>query len=207
MAAVSTTHTYQGVSHIEFFIDDKDALAVAIDTERLHIRPVASGDLDSYAALYGDKDVMGKFATGETKDRAYVENRINNCWVKRWSQKDPYSALAAVKNDGTDDFVAHVVLGHGDEAGSSELAYFVTKHLWSQGYGKEAVQSVVEEYAPATVKEGYLLEGKALTKITATARPDNPASVKILEKVGMVKVGEEEKYGALRYNYALDLKV
>lgn len=38
-----------------------------------------------------------------------------------------------------------------------------------------------------------------------TARPDNPASGRILEKVGMKFVRAEEKYGAMRHHYAMDL--
>lgn len=53
--------------------------------------------------------------------------------------------------------------------------------------------------------EGYTLEGKTLEKITATARPDNPGSVKILEKLGMHKISEEEKYGALRHHFSINL--
>ena len=64
---------------------------------------------------------------------------------------------------------------------------------------------MVKEYAPATIQEGYTLEGKPLERIVATARPDNPASGRILEKVGMRFVRAEEKYGALRHHYSIDL--
>jgi RimJ/RimL family protein N-acetyltransferase len=49
------------------------------------------------------------------------------------------------------------------------------------------------------------LEGKALEKITATARTDNLASTRILEKIGMHKIKEEEKFGALRNHFFINL--
>jgi len=203
---VSSTHTYRGSAEVNFFIDEHKALAVTIDTERLHIRSVepSEEDFNSYATLFGDQEVMVKFATGQTKTREDMETRIKDVWVKRWHQNDPYSSFAVFKND-TDDFLGHVVIGHGDAAGQSELAYLFMKSHWGKGFGTEAVTAVVKEYAPATIEEGYTLDGKTLEMITATARPDNPGSVRILEKLGMHKIGEEEKYGALRHHFSIDL--
>lgn len=203
--SVTDGHTYNGQwSEINFSIDDQGALEVTIDTERLHIRSVRAmkSDYDAYAALYGDPDVMGKFATGETKTREYIENRIQNLWVKRWETRDPYSGLAVFKND-TDEFVGHGILGHGDEPGVSDMAGLSLKKYWHQGYAKEAAAAIVLEYAPATVKEGYQLDGKTLYKINATARPDNIASVKMLEALKMTKVREEPKFDGTRYHYSL----
>ncbi len=203
--ALSNTHTYRGNSEINFFSDDQGGLSVTIDTDRLHIRSVeAEADYGRYAALFGDINVMGKFATGQTKTEEEIRKRINDVWVKRWRESDPYTGLAVFQKE-TDDFLGHVVLGHGDVAGESELAYLFNQRHWGKGFGSEAVTAVVKEYAPATVQEGYLLGDKPLETIVATARPDNPASGRILEKVGMQFVRAEEKYGAMRHHYSIKL--
>lgn len=204
--AVSNTHTYRGNSEINFFSDDQDGLSVTIDTDRLHIRSVEAteADYDRYAALFGDKNVMEKFATGQTKTKDEMRTRINDVWVKRWRENDPYTGLTVFRND-TDDFLGHVVLGHSDVAGEAELAYLFNQPHWGRGFGGEAVTAVVKEYAPATVKEGYLLDGKPLEMIVATVRPDNPASGRILEKIGMQFVRAAEKYGAMRHHYSVKL--
>lgn len=108
-----------------------------------------------------------------------------------------------ISKKDTDEFVGHVILGHGDEPGQSELAGLSLKHHWRSGYGVQAGTAVVREYAPAIVMEGFLLDGKALERITATARTDNKGSVGCLEKYKMRKVSEEVKYGATRYNYQI----
>ena len=64
---------------------------------------------------------------------------------------------------------------------------------------------MLKEYAPATVKEGYTLEGKPLERIVATARIDNERSFQILDRLGMQIVDINEKYNALRYQYSIDL--
>jgi RimJ/RimL family protein N-acetyltransferase len=195
------------LSEVNFFINDQDQLSVTIDTERLHIRSVEAKEEDyaSYAALFGDPNVMCKYAFGHTKTRLEMEAQINDVWVKRWHKNDPYSGLVVFNKD-TDEFVGHVALGYGEVIpGQCELAYHIMKDHWRKGYGTEAVTAVVREYAPATIEKGYTLEGKTLEKIIATARPDNPVSIKILEKLGMKKIGEEEKFGAMRHLFSIDV--
>lgn len=203
---VSSAPTHHGNPKVNFFLDEHEALTVTIDTARLHIRSVEASEKDysSYAALFGDKAVMEKFATGETKTKEQMQDRIDRIWRQRWHANDPYSALAIFKND-TDEFIGHVAIGHGDAPGQSELAYLFMQNHWDHRYGTEAVTAVVKKYAPATVQKGYKLEGKTLEKITATARHDNPFSARILERLGMHKTGEEDKHGSLRYFYFIEL--
>ncbi len=200
-------HAYTGKTDVYFDVAEDGGLSVTIDTERLHIRSVESTPHDhtSYAALFGDRDVMRTFADGTTRTKEQIKTSIDTRWAKRWKENDPYSALAVFKND-TDEFAGHVVLGHGDNPGESEIAYLFMKNCWKQGFGTEAVTSVVREYAPATVAKGYTLGGEPLTKIVATARTDNTGSCKILEKVGMRQTGIEEKFGSERCFYAIELK-
>jgi ribosomal-protein-alanine N-acetyltransferase len=200
----SSVRLFIGNPDVSFCFDGQNHLSVTMDTEQLHITSVESKDCDDYVSLFGDAEVMGKYATCQTKTREETEKRVNDSWVARWHNNDPYSGLAVFKND-TDEFVGHVVLGYGDQPGQAELAYLFKKAHWGKGYGKETVTAVVREYAPALFKQGYLLEGKSLETITACARPDIPAAIKILEKVGMHKTGEGEKYGALRHHFAIEL--
>ncbi len=198
----TSKYTYSNHSIVNFYVDENEALSVTIDTKNLHMRTVVKDDCDSYVKLFGDPDVMGKFATGETKTKEETESRIEGVWMKRWRQNDPYNGLAVFEKS-TSDFVGHVVLGHGDRAGESQLAYLFLKNHWGKGFGSEAVSAVVKNYAPATIDEGYTLEGETLDTIVATARPDNLASVRILEKQGMTKFAEEVKYNSMRYHFSI----
>ena len=205
-SGVSSTHTYSGNSEINFFLNDEDGLTVTIETERLYIKSVTDSkqDLDSYVSLYGDSRVMEKFGTGETETREEMETHIKNVWAKRWEQKDPYSALV-VRTQDTDEFVGNAILGHGDFPGESEFAHLYKENHWDKGFGSEVAMAVVREYAPATVKEGYTLEGKPLRSISSTVRLDNLASIKILKKAGMTKTKEKQIYGAPRAYYSINL--
>jgi RimJ/RimL family protein N-acetyltransferase len=196
--------TYYGKAEINFFSDAERGLSVTIDTKRMHMRSVESTetDYDHYADLFGDQEVMEKYATGQTKTKEEMRTRIDTVWVKRQLEGDPFAGLAIFKKN-TDDFLGHIVLGHGDIPGAGEVAYLFKQKVWGNRYGSEAVEAVVKEFAPAIVKEGYTLEGKPLEKILATSRADNIASCRILEKVGMHLDRVEEKHGAMRNHYSL----
>ncbi|HSX04547.1 MAG TPA: GNAT family N-acetyltransferase [Rhabdochlamydiaceae bacterium] len=209
----SATHTYYGNAEITFSSNDDEGLFVEIKTAKLRMRSTQANDAecDRYASLFGSKRVMEKFATGETKTREEMQTRIKDVWAKRWHDKDPYSGLAVFKKD-TDEFVGHVALGHSATEdgkpipGQAEVGYLFLWGHWGQGFGTEAAQALINEYAPATVKEGYLLDGKPLQRVVATARVDNEASWHIAEGVGMNRMETKEKYGALRYHYSIELK-
>jgi RimJ/RimL family protein N-acetyltransferase len=202
----SSTHTYRGDFEVNFFFEEDQGLTVTIDTDHLHLRSVTASekDLSSYTTLFGDPESMKTFASGNTMAGDEVAEMVQGIWAKRWRENDPYSAMAVFKRD-TDDFVGHITLSHGEHPGEAETGYLFAKAHWGKGYASEAATAVIQEYAPATVKEGYLLEGKPLTRITGTAKFDNVASLKILQKVGMKKIGEGERYGALRHYFAKNL--
>ncbi len=203
---VSTLPKQHTASEITFSSNDK-GLSVSIYTERLHIRSVQNTpeELTRYASLFGDAMVMQTLAAGKTKTKGEVQDSIKR-WVKRWKDQDPYSGLAVFERT-TNAFVGHVVLGHGESAGESEIAYLLHHVHWKQGYGSEAVAALVKEYALATMQRNYVtLDKKPLQKIVATARRDNFASCRILEKVGMCFVKDEYKYGALRHFYSIDIQ-
>jgi RimJ/RimL family protein N-acetyltransferase len=141
---------------------------------------------------------MEKFGKGETQDRNYVDKRINT-WVERWKSGDPFGGFAIRLKSG--EFVGHVVLGHGDHPGHSEIAYLIRSDKWQLGYGSEAVRGVVQGLAPLLRVYGFKVEGAEFRVIDATASPDNDGSIAVLLKVGMAKIGSLGKFNTERILY------
>lgn len=179
--------------------DETGTLSVSVATERLYLQSATPENKAQYGAMLGDAETMVKFGDGNPWDDAKVNLRLG-LWTERWKKNDPFSSLAVFKSDD-DKFIGHVVLGHGDEPGQSEMAYVFAKSFWSHGFGKEAVTAVVKEYAPELVARNYHLEGKPFTSITATARTDNEASVKILAHAGMKSISQSVMYGNNRHTF------
>ncbi len=190
-------------SEINFEYDKDNHLTVIIGTERLDMCSVATSDLDNYKHLLGKAENMVKYTYGKPYDAQKTQECVDT-WAKRWEQDNPFSSFVVSKND-TEEFIGTVVLGHTQRPGSSELAYIFDHKFWGQGYGKESVVAIVKEYAPALVKKDYRILGNTFTSIEATTRPDNEASVKVLEAAGMRKISEHEKFGHNRYNFFVTL--
>lgn len=60
-----------------------------------------------------------------------------------------------------------------------ELGYWIEKEEWGKGYGTEAAEAVME----------YGFNHRGLHRIFAQAFTDNPASTRVMEKIGMTFEG------------------
>lgn len=198
-------HTYRGSSEINLRWNARNELSVTIETARLHMRSIEPTEIDHmrYVALFGNKNVMKQYATGQTQTPETMQ-RVIAIWERRWRENDPYSGLA-VFTKGTGDFVGHAILGHGNGPGRAELAGLENQGFWGNGYGREAADALVNEYAPFTIREGYLLNGTILNTIAAKARSDNPAAEKILQQLGMRLTCTSDTYGIMNTHYAITL--
>ena len=176
-----------------------DHKSMHIETPRLIIQPVTRDDADAYNKIFCDKDAMKLYQNGDVKTEDWVKTRLDS-WAKRWEQGYPYSGMKVQlkNNDGTaGEVIGHVVCGNDTKEGVSEMAFaFKPKTddgntVWNKGFGTEAVRAMVNHgvpllYAHAPITSGSTSQEKKsapLKKIIATARPENEASCKILEKV------------------------
>lgn len=175
---------------------ETDRLNVSIKTERLVMESTIPNHLCNYKKLFMDSENMLKVMDGNP----WSEDKIgeqHKQWVAKWNNDNPFSSLAILKND-TDEFLGHVLLDESEWPGVAQLAYVLDKKFWGQKYGKEAIPVVVQEYAPV-LKENYKILGENFIGIYATARPDNPPSIKLLLAAGMKKIDEKSKWGQLRH--------
>ena len=185
---------------------DSIGLKVTIETKNLVLTSVGSSDVDNLYQLFSNKTLMGKYATGKTRDKDYCKKRLAT-WMERRKQGDIFHGLI-VKMKHNDKFIGLVVLGHGDRPGVSEVAGLGLPDYWNQGYGKEAFGAMVTTLVPECIKRKMLLDGKPLCTIQATAREDNEASVKILTHYGFKKGVRCKAYDdnqSVRYSYSLQV--
>jgi len=175
-------------------------LDVAISTERLNLNGVSKADArELLEKLYSSPIVTEKYATGEVKDMEWVDKRVS-IWTSRLASGDPFSCYVVRTKQG--ELVGLVILGHGDNPGQSELAYIFNNSFWNKGYGTEAVGAVVNQLAPYLKALGHEIDGEKFKEILATARPDNPGSFRILEKLGFSFNKTEERHDAPRLFYS-----
>jgi RimJ/RimL family protein N-acetyltransferase len=140
-----------------------------LETERLILRRINENDTDSVFAMRRDADVM-RFIR-EPQNLAETEN-----WIRLVSR------FCGVFEKATGKFLGWCGVWRLAETNELEIGYAIAKHFWNRGYATEAAEIFLQ----------YAFENIKPDKITAVAEPENTASLRVMEKLGMkfIKIGE-----------------
>jgi RimJ/RimL family protein N-acetyltransferase len=137
-----------------------------IETERLIIRVPRAHERAAMFAFFADP---ANERTDPDADAAQI---------RRWAYGVPWG----VWERETDELVGDCSLHYDTTFGAWELSYGFRRDRWGRGYASEAAQ--------ACVRHG--LETMRVARIVADVDPANPASMRVLEKCGFVRVRELE---------------
>ncbi len=148
-----------------------------LETQRLVLRPFQPSDAAAQQILINDKEIA---ANTRSIDFPYPEGAALK-WIeqhfKMWL--DGKSAIFAIclKKDG--QLVGAIGLEISPPDENAELGYWLGRKFWNQGIATEAAQAVVR----------FGFQTLSLHKIHAHHVTRNPASGRVLEKIGMVREG------------------
>lgn len=142
-----------------------------LETNRLFLRRMNETDVESVFAMRSDGDIMRFIRPVQTKRRE-TENWISLV-SSRWATEK--IGFCAVIEKTTKSFAGWCGLWRLNETGETEVGYAILKEFWGKGYAVEA--------AEAFLKYGF--EELNLEKIVAVADPENRASRRVMEKLGM----------------------
>jgi [ribosomal protein S5]-alanine N-acetyltransferase len=163
-------------------------LGLPLLTERLELRAFELSDLDALHAVNGDPEVtrfMKPYPTVEHTRRA-LDVHVREARAGR-------PAFWAVIERSSGDLIGDAGVGLVDGIGPEfELGYALGTQWWGRGYATEAARAVRD----------HALGELALPEMLALVRPDNMASIKIVEKLGMERVGTRSSDGAVHVVYA-----
>jgi ribosomal-protein-alanine N-acetyltransferase len=150
---------------------------IIVRTERAVVRPFADSDLDRFAAITGDLDLMRYVDTGAglTRDETAYWIEV----TRRNHAKDGWTTWAVADPD-TDEVFGYAGLIHGTEPDTIEITYVLMRERWGRGLAGEIV----------TALSRYALDDRGLDAVYATIHPDNVASRRVVEKAGFVAVRE-----------------
>lgn len=170
-----------------------------LTTERLVLRPFLITDAEDVAALAGAEEVArNTLNIPHPYDPKHAEEWIASHRGQA-ERREAVTYAVTRADDGT--LVGAVGLTVDPENDSAELGYWIGRQHWGKGYATEAARAVVDWAFPA-------LE---LHRIHASHFPRNPASGRVLRKLGMRHEGrlrghvkkwgeylDLEKFGLLR---------
>ena len=152
---------------------------VQLETSRLFLRPFQENDAIDMAVILGDPEVMRHIGRGTPKTFEETVDYLQ--FLLRHEAAYGFSLWAMVrKND--DRVIGQCGLWHLEKTGEVDLAYTLAQDCWGQGYATEASIAWLD-YAFGFGQE--LGHGLDLPRIVAISKPENRASIRILEKLGM----------------------
>lgn len=144
-----------------------------IRTSRLELRPPELGDAARISLLAGDYDVA--CMTG-TIPYPYSEQEAAE-WVQSVHAGEEGVAFSILRAGALIGCTGYRAFGN-DHA---ELGYWLGKPYWGLGYATEAASALI----------AHAFETEGFTFLTAGHFTDNPASARVIEKLGFVSVGGE----------------
>lgn len=145
-----------------------------LETERLLLRRLVLADLDALHALYRDPEIRQYFPEGTL---SYTETHEELEWFLNGHPRHPELGLWATIYKPTGAFIGRCGLLPWtiDDHLEVEVAYLLDKTYWGQGLATEAARAIVR----------YGFEQLGLERIICLPIPENQASSKVAEKIGM----------------------
>jgi RimJ/RimL family protein N-acetyltransferase len=141
-----------------------------IETERLLLRMFRPEDLDDLASLFRDPDVLKYVGDGKPVNREEAEKALKSI-IKHWETHG--FGRWVVHDNKTQAFIGFG--GLRSLSGTPEVVYHLAKVHWGKG--------LATELARASLRFGF--EEHQFDRIVAVAKPQNTASIHVMEKLGM----------------------
>jgi RimJ/RimL family protein N-acetyltransferase len=150
-----------------------------IETARLRLRTWSEDDLAPYARICADPEVMRSLSGPMTREQS--EQQVSE-FVRHWEERG--LGLWAVEEKSSGAFIGFIgLLYHEDWSEGehrTEVGWRLARPFWGRGLATEG--------AMASLRYGF--EELSLDCIISIAVPENLASRRVMEKLGMTLRGE-----------------
>jgi RimJ/RimL family protein N-acetyltransferase len=139
--------------------------------EHVELRPIEEADVPFLQRLMNDPRVREGIGAYEPLNEVAEQE-----WFESASEDDDVHLLICADGDPVGSIGLH--LKH-DAWGNAEVGYSVVPSAWGNGYATDALRTLCR----------YAFDERRLNKVTARAYETNPASNRVLEKVGFEQEG------------------
>jgi len=144
----------------------------SLDTTRLHLRQPVEQAAEAIIAIAGDWEIARRLARmphpyGPADIRFFFDHVV------------PQEATWAILWRETGRLIGIMGLAPAPDARSAELGYYIARDYWGRGVATEAGRAIT----------GLGFESFGYGKLTSGYHADNPASGRVLAKLGFTRVG------------------
>lgn len=142
-----------------------------IETQRLVLRAFRNDDLDAFAAMCADAEVMRFIGNGETVDRN-ASWRAMAGFNGHWSVRG--FGMWAIERQSDGAFIGRVGLHHPPYWPALEAGWVLARQAWGRGYAREGARAALD-FARQTLPP---------QRLVSFIRPGNQRSVHVAETLG-----------------------
>ena len=162
--------------------------SMQLQTERLNFREVSIEDINDIHALHSLPET-DKYNTLGIPETIQVTEKIIDGWLLGQNAKPQTSYIFCLDLITIKQFIGLIALNIGKpKYKTAEVWFKIHKDFWGQGYTTEALTKVIS----------FAFKELGLHRIEAGCAVENIASIKVLEKAGMVKEGMKRKILPIR---------
>jgi RimJ/RimL family protein N-acetyltransferase len=144
----------------------------SLETERLRLRQFVEADLDAYARICADPDSMRYIGPGTPLSRADAWRSMAQS-LGHWQLRG--YGLWAVEEKRTGAFVGRIGLIYPEGWPALEVGWLIDRARWGHGLATEGGRAAMQ----------FAFDRLGLQRISSVIRPQNAASIRVAEKLGM----------------------
>jgi [ribosomal protein S5]-alanine N-acetyltransferase len=150
-----------------------------LQTPRLYLRRFTMADTSLIVQLNSRTEVLQYLHEVPVKDEAHAAEILQTIILPQYENN---LGRWATHIKETDEFIGWCGLKHRPEIAEVDLGYRFLPEFWGRGYATEAAKYALE----------YGFTTLGLKAVTGRAHIENAASLKVLEKIGMQYIKDEE---------------
>jgi RimJ/RimL family protein N-acetyltransferase len=144
----------------------------SLETERLRLRQFVEADLDDYARICADSESMRYIGPGTPLSRADAWRSMAQA-LGHWQLRG--YGLWAVEEKRTGAFVGRIGLIYPEGWPALEVGWMIDRARWGRGLATEGGRAAMQ----------FAFDHLKRERISSVIRPQNAASIRVAEKLGM----------------------
>ena len=161
-----------------------------LETPRLLLRMLRESDLNAYAAMLADPEVMRHLGDGRPLSRPEAWRNLA-LMVGHWQLRG--YGLWGVEERATGELVGRIGLWNPEGWPGLEVGWTLRRASWGRGFAAEGARAAVR----------YGFEEMRLPELISLIRPDNTRSIRVAERLGERFDGTVELLGSVAQVYRL----
>ena len=162
-----------------------------IKTKRLILRPFNEADVDPLHRILNEKDILRYYPNPDPPERERVQRLISR-QLTHWEEHN--LGWWALQPYAHSELIGWCGLQFLPETGETEVGYLLSHAFWGQGLTTEA--------AHVSLKYGF--DELKLEQIIALVHPENKASIRVIEKLGLPFVDLNRYFDMDVYRYRIE---